>query len=106
MESRGGSSLVELLRRENAVLRRKEDGAKHAMRKMRDALMSVNRHIYGAKAADMCAKMAEEVGAAQFMGLGLGDSPLANLTNKEAGEAGKRGGGAGRGKRGARKPFV
>jgi hypothetical protein len=49
--------------------------------------------------------MAEEVGAAQFMGLGLGDSPLANLTNKEAGEAGKRGGGAGSGKRGARNPF-
>ena len=87
---------MEVLRRENAVLRR-ECGTKDSeIRNMKDVLENVNRNIYGRKAAEMC------------RGVALGKREvLGNVGNR--GRGGEEGGGGG-GKKNMggekRKPFV
>jgi len=101
VESRGGGELAELLRKENAILRRKGEGLEMQLKRMRDCLMSVNQHIYGAKAAEMCRRVAEGEGGVRgrggaFLKDGYGDKVLHNLTNREAAKGGsaKRAAGA------------
>ena len=58
LEGRRDGDLVELIRKENAVLRRDCGDMQETIEKMRGTLLSVNRAIYGEKAADMCRDVA------------------------------------------------
>jgi hypothetical protein len=88
VESRGGTDLVDLIRKENAILRRKGEGAEMQLKRMKDCLLTVNQHIYGAKAAEMCRRVAEgemikgRAAGGGYAKDGYGDTPLINLTNK------------------------
>ncbi|GMI00822.1 hypothetical protein TrST_g5034 [Triparma strigata] len=92
----GGDSVLEVLRRENAVLRRECTTQNSELKKMKDVLENVNRNIYGRKAAEMC------------RGVALGKREvLGNMSNR--GRGGESGGGGGGKKNiggGKRKPFV
>ena len=118
--SRGGSDLADLLRKENALLRKRGEAAEVLVGRMRECLLSVNQQVYGAKAVEMCRRVAEGErggggGAGGAGGAGRGsDRPLVNLTNGTLGRGtpGRGGGksaskkGRGGGERDARKPFV
>jgi len=58
LEGKRDGDLVELVRRENAVLRRDCKEMQETIEKMRGALLSVNKTIYGEKASDMCREVA------------------------------------------------
>ncbi|GMH67937.1 hypothetical protein TL16_g04803 [Triparma laevis f. inornata] len=50
----GGEGIVEVLRRENAILRREGGALKDELERMRGVLGNINGNIYGKKAAEMC----------------------------------------------------
>lgn len=54
----GGEGIVEVLRRENAILRREGGAVKDELERMRGVLGNINGNIYGKKAAEMCREVA------------------------------------------------
>ncbi len=91
-ESRGSGEVLELLRRENAVLRKSDKSRREELNRMKDALLAVNKSIYGAKAAEMCKTVAlggrlqEDPGTKKK--LRAKNSPLRDSSNAYYGGAG------------------